>query len=250
MKQSTRATTLAEPLARPLVRTLALALLCTPLARAHDDDHDHGRVVPPGAAFTTLVTTPLAVEGPAGDRQGRLHTTGRSPGAGLPCPVWRIALASVTPVLVGQVPAPNATGQCSNPSGFAFGANGALFIAESDKVYTLQPDAAAPPLATVYASGVPGANGLAFDAAGRLWTGDGTTGLGRVWSISTAGVVTGVLRVPPVANPAGVGRSALTLPPASAQPLVANGIAFTPSSDMLVADTARGALWRARFDLE
>jgi sugar lactone lactonase YvrE len=45
-----------------------------------------------------------------------------------------------------------------------------------------------------------------------------------------------------------VGRSALTLPVGAAQPLVANGIAFDREGDMLVADTARGALWRVRFD--
>jgi sugar lactone lactonase YvrE len=100
----------------------------------------------------------------------------------------------------------------------------------------------------VYASGVSGTNGLAFDRFGNLWTGDGTSGLGRVWQITPAGVVTEVLRVPPMANAAGVGRSALTLPAGTAQPLVANGIAFTPGGDMLIADTARGALWRVDFD--
>ena len=44
---------------------------------------------------------------------------------------------------------------------------------------TFVPNAAAPPTAAVYAGGVPGTNGLAFDAAGTLWTGDGTTGRGQ-----------------------------------------------------------------------
>ena len=209
--------------------------------------HESASPVPAGAAFTTLVTTPLAIEGLTGDSQAKLYTTGRAPGAGLPCPVWRVALHSVSPVLVGQVPAPSAAAQCS-PSGIALGPNGALFISEADKIYTVMPNAAAPALASVYAAGVPGTNGLAFDRHGTLWTGDGTTGLGRVWQISTAGVVTEVLRIPPMANAAAVGRSAVTLPANTAQPLVANGVAFTHDGDMLVADTARGALWRVDFD--
>jgi len=32
------------------------------------------------------------------------------------------------------------------------------------------------------------------------------------------------------------------------QPLVANGVAFTPDGDLYVADTARGAIWKAEFD--
>ncbi len=227
---------------------LAAALLCAGLARAHDE----APAVPANASFSTLVTTPLAIEGLAGDRLGNLYTTGRSPGAGLTCPVWRIALSSVTPVVVGQVPAPSATGQCS-PTGIALGPSGALFISESDKVYTVAPDATAPALATVYATGLPGTNGLAFDRAGNLWTGDGTTGLGRVWRVTPAGVVTEVLRIQPMANPAGVGRSNSTLqgiggPEANPQSLVANGVAFERDGDMLVADTARGALWRVAFD--
>jgi sugar lactone lactonase YvrE len=223
----------------------ALTSLCSAAAQAHDGG-PFG--LPNNAGFTTLVSTPLAIEGLTGDSsKTNLYTTGRSPGAGLPCPVWRVALSSVTPVLVGNVPAPGAAAAC-NPSGITFGSNGALYVSDGDKVYTLKPDAAAPPTATVYASGVTGTNGLAFDRHGNLWTGDGTTGLGRVWQITPAGVVTEVLRVPPMANAAGVGRSALTLPTGTAQPLVANGIAFTPGGDMLIADTARGALWRVDFD--
>ena len=39
----------------------------------------------------------------------------------------------------------------------------------------------------VFATGVPGTNGLAFDRRGNLWTVDGTTGQGRVWKISSPG---------------------------------------------------------------
>lgn len=99
--------------------------------------------------------------------------------------MWRVALGSVTPRVVGCVPAPTATTACS-PSGPAFGTDGALFIAEGDKVCSVRPDAAAPAQATVFAGGLPGpaqlpvANGITFeglegpdgigpDRAGDMW---------------------------------------------------------------------------------
>jgi sugar lactone lactonase YvrE len=134
----------------------------------------------------------------------------------------------------------------------------------------LTPNNLNPPVARIYAQGVPGTNGLAFDRRGDLWTGDGTTGLGRVWKISPAGVVTEVLRVQPMANEVnlvdgvgGVGRDVRSLPPgtitvtptsrnaantAGSQPLVANGVAFNATGDMYIADSARGALWKVEFD--
>ena len=38
-----------------------------------------------------------------------------------------------------------------------------------------------------FAASVPGTNGIAFDRSGNLWTGDGTTGQGRVWKITPEG---------------------------------------------------------------
>jgi sugar lactone lactonase YvrE len=60
-----------------------------------------------------------------------------------------------------------------------------------------------------------------------------------------------VFRIQPMANAAGVGRQASTVQPSAAanpQPLVANGVAFDRDGDLFVADTARGAIWRVRFD--
>ncbi|HWI78808.1 MAG TPA: SMP-30/gluconolactonase/LRE family protein, partial [Ramlibacter sp.] len=127
-----------------------------------------------------------------------------------------------------------------------------------------------PPVARIYAAGVPGTNGLAFDRHGDLWTGDGTTGQGRVWKITPAGVVTEMFRVQPMANEVnlvagvgGIGRDVRSLPPgtitvtpttrnaantAGSQALVANGVAFNQAGDLYVADTARGALWKVQFD--
>ena len=169
-------------------------------------------------------------------------------------------------VSVGNIPAP-----CS-PSGIAFDAKGDLFVADSDKVWTFTPNAATPPTATIYATGVPGTNGLAFDRGGNLWTGDGTTGQGRVWKIpSGGGAGIEMFRVQPLSNEVnlnaagvgGVGRDVRSLPPGAitvtpttrnaqntlgSQPLVANGVAFTHGGDLLIADTARGAVWKVEMD--
>ena len=221
-----------------------------------------------GATFSTLILTPLTIEGLTNDNFGNLYTPGRTPGAGLPCPVWRVNIANPSLVLVGNIPAPSPTGQCS-PSGLAFNRAGRLFVTETDKIYSFTPNAGAPPLATVFASGVPGTNGLAFDRDGNLWTGDGTTGQGRVWKITSSGVVTEMFRVQPMANEVnlvagvgGIGRDVRSLPPGAltvtptsrnaqntlgSQPLVANGLQFDSHDNLLIADTARGAIWKVKF---
>ena len=124
--------------------------------------------------FSTLITTPLAIEGLTTDGSN-LYTIGR--GAEGPCPVWQINLGAPSLVVVGLIPNP-----CS-PSGVVFNSSRQLFTADGERIYTLTPSAASPPTATVFASGVPGTNGIAFDRSGNAWTGDGTTGQGRVWRI-------------------------------------------------------------------
>ena len=231
--------------------SLALAVLLGAALRA---DHQ--------VTFSTLITTPLAIEGLTADEAGHLYTAGRAGVAGAPCPVWRIRVSRPSLVVVGHIPAPSPTTQCS-PSGLAFNASGELFVAEGSQVYVLRPNDTVPPDAEVFASGVPGTNGLAFDRHGHLWTGDGTTGQGRVWRIAPDGAVTEVFRIPPMRNGStlggmvpgeGIGRQARTFPPGAAantaggQDLVANGLLFTRDGDLIIADTARGALWNVSFD--
>ena len=236
----------------------ALAALST-LALADDDDR--GRF-PRNATFTTQATTPLAIEGLTADDAGNLYTTGRATSPAL-CPVWRITGATLT--VVGFIPNPAAC----NPSGIAFDAGGDLYIADAAStgtVWRLTPNAGTPPTAAAFATGVPGTNGLAFDHDGNLWTGDGTTGQGRVWRIQGPGAVCDptpnslcmeAFRIQPMRNGAdlggdiagrGVGRENRTVPVENAQNLVANGLAFTPQGDLYVADTARGAIWKIEFD--
>lgn len=202
---------------------------------------------PDSLEFSTLVTTELAVEGLIGDSAGNLYTTGRQPGDGNPCPVYRVNVADPEVEVVGFVPAPSPDSQCS-PSGITFNMAGALFIADGDTIYTLIPNVASKPTADIYATGVQGTNGLAFDRHGNLWTGDGTEGNGLVWKISPERVVTEVFRIQPMRNSVGVGRQAHTFPVGAAQNLVANGLIFDRRGDMLMADTARGAIWRIKFD--
>jgi hypothetical protein len=230
---------------------------------------------PGNATFTTLITTPRAIEGLTGDGTRNLYTGGSGTP---PCPVWEINLSKPDLIPVGFV-VPSA-GNCGF-SGIAFNDAGDLFVADgaAGTIYTFKPSAKNKPTAAVFASGVPGTNGLAFDRHGNLWTGDGVTGLGRVWKITGSGAnCTGpnpiskceeVFRIQPMRNGTalggdistiptanqptqGVGRSANTFPHTALggnpQDLVANGIAFNHEGDMFVIDTARGALWKVQFD--
>jgi sugar lactone lactonase YvrE len=230
---------------------------------------------PANATFTTLTTTPLAIEGLTGDNSGNLYTVGRhnanNPAElGLPCPVWKINLTTPSLVEVGNIPAPSASSVCA-PSGLAFNKAGDLFVADGNRISYFTPNAVTPPTASVYATGVPGTNGVAFDRDGNLWTGDGATGLGRVWKIAPGGGTcedavkpfqgcAEVFRIQPMNNSAsfegdvpdpGVGRVNSTIQPGAAnnpQNLVANGLAFNTDGDLFVSDTARGALWQVKFN--
>jgi sugar lactone lactonase YvrE len=246
---------------------------------------------PTNVTFTTRATTPFAIEGLTMDATGNFYTTGRQPDTTKKCPVWRIG-PSGSRVSVGFIP----NSPACNPSGIAFDSIGNLYIADAatgGKIWKVAPDAsgcasddsnssictsiASSPThspTTAFASGVPGTNGLAFDKSGNLWTGDGTTGLGRVWKIygaqancATATNCEEVFRIQPmnnsiafegdVPNP-GVGRVNSTIQPLQTpaapnnpQNLVANGLAFNAAGDVLfVADTARGALWQVKFNTD
>lgn len=236
-----------------------------------DDDK---RSFPTNATVTTLITTPRSIEGLTGDNHNNLYTGGWGTS---PCPVWQINLHKPSLIPVGFI---QSAANCIL-LGIAFNEIGDLFVADgiAGIVYTFTPNSQTPPSAVIFAS-APGANSIAFDKKGNLWLTDGTTGQGRVWKITGPGAnctstpainCEEVFRVQPMANEVnlnaagvgGVGRDVRVLPqgmitvtPTSrnaadtlvSQPLVANGIAFDKNGDTLfIADTARGAIWKATF---
>lgn len=232
---------------------------------------------PQDPTFSTRAFTPFAIEGLTADATGNFYTTGRQPDTNRKCPVWRIAPNGQRRT-VGFIP----ENPPCNPSGITFDGVGNLYIADAasgGKVWRVTPhsvgcpsdDSSAPPCsavpdATPFAINAQGTNGLAFDKQGNLWTGDGTTGRGRVWKITgpSANCATGancseIFRIQPMRNGSdlggnlaapGVGRQNNSVPTGAAQNLVANGLAFTPAGDLFIADTARGAIWKVEFNAD
>ena len=223
---------------------------------------------PSQISVATLYKAPLVIEGLTADGNGNFYAAGRG---GMPCPVWRVGATSGMATVVGNIPSP-----CS-PNGLTFNSAGDLFIGDGNNVYKLTPNDQTPPMATVFATGVPGANGLAFDRRGALWVSDGTTGQGRVWKITPDGTPTEAFRVQALANDVnavavdggamvgGVGRDPRALPPGSISitataraaadtlgsvPIVANGVAFSSDGTLYVADTGRGAIWKVQLDAQ
>jgi sugar lactone lactonase YvrE len=205
------------------------------------------------AKWTTVYKSPVAIEGLTGDHQGNLYVAQR--GGAVGCPILRIRPPAGVAILVGTVPPP-----CS-PSGLTFDSTGKLYVtgigSAQDAVDVLTPSQTSPPTATQYATGVPGANGIAFDKLGGLWATDGSTALGRVWRVPPGGGAgVEMFRVPPTAAPNGVGRQDQTLQgnqtPAvnpNTQAIVANGIELSQEgTSVYVADTARGAVWKVALD--
>src|SRR5580765_2941543 len=189
-----------------------------------DDDNDR-RSFPQKATFTTLITTPRALEGLTGDNHRNLYTGGSG---APPCPVWQINIQNPILTPVGFVVP--ASGNCGF-AGIALDEAGNVYVSDgaAATIYFFNPNAKNPPIAAVFATGVPGTNGLAFDRRGNLWTGDGTTGQGRVWKISSPGANCAstppvnceeVFRIQPMSNEVnlvagvgGVGRDIRDLPP-------------------------------------
>lgn len=203
------------------------------------------------ATWTTVFTSATGIEGLASDNRSNLFVAERA-AAGSPCPVWKIAAATGAKTQIGVLPAPCA------PSGIALGRDGRVYVTGgnapvNDQVLVLTPGTAATQAAT-FATGAPQANGLAFDRRGNLWISDGGNRQGIVYRVGPAGgAATVAFRVPPMANSIGVGRQNGALQGTdpntpTAQDIVANGLAFTRDGDLVVADTARGALWDVRLD--
>jgi sugar lactone lactonase YvrE len=203
------------------------------------------------ATWTTIFTATAGIEGLTGDNRGNVYVAERGAGSD-PCPVWRISTATHAVTQVGSEPGPCA------PSGIAFGPNGRLYVTggnapANDTIFALRPGTAST-TATVFATGVPAANGLAFDRRGTLWASDGGNAEGIVYRIApSGGAGVEAFRIPAMANSIGVGRQngslqGVTPDTPAVQNITANGIVVTRDGNLVVADTARGALWDVRLD--
>ena len=225
---------------------------------------------------TTLVTLAFDSEGLTVDPDSGLLYAAEAPDAAGDCIVRSITMTGIVGT-VGVLPKPP-VGLCS-PRGLEF-RDGHIYIADQGTgpdgwIFRMNPATGA---TTTFASGVPGANGIAFDTHGNLWITDSLRGMGRVFRRDAqSGVVQEAFRVPPVGNgtvyggklsaPAttGVGRQIVNIPIGMQAEVrqVANGIAVVAhyshavhtigegkprSATVYVADTARGAIWAVQLD--
>ncbi len=205
---------------------------------------------PKDATWTTVFASPISVEGLTLDHDGNLYVPQRGGAAG--CSIVRID-SEGGPKQAGVVVA-RMNPPC-NPAGLAFGPDDRLYLtgfgAAGDEIGVVTPsdaNPASPPVATGFATGTPSGNGVAFDEDGNLYVSDGGSAQGRVFRVGPAGGAATVLfRVPTMANTVGVGRQNQAVQPSAppgTQGIVANGLAFAKDGALLIADTARGALWR------
>ena len=227
------------------------------------------------------------MEGLTGDSNGNFYVADRGLSDGNhndTCNVWKVNSQTALANHVGQI-----TADPCRPSGLTFGPNGDLFITTGEApgiIYRLTPNATDPTsvsaTGSIYATGVPGANGVAF-RGDDLFVTDGTGNQGRVWKIGPGGgtcegpfdnceeffriqpmrnVTTLGGKIDPATHPSqpdGVGSARFTVPRFDPdndvanrndrQDITANGIAFNVNGRiMYVADTARGAIWAAKLN--
>ena len=179
----------------------------------------------------------VIVENITADRAGVLYTGDRVTGN-----ILRIDPKSPKPVVVGKIDSRTVDGRKvdASPGGISFDAKGDLYIAtgpfsEVARIKAADLNPAKPGVAQTFATGVPGANGIAFDKSGSLYVSGGASGI--VYSVGTNGGVAQAV--------AQIDRNARTLPNSTAtQAIVANGLKFDAAGVLHIADTSRGAVWK------
>ena len=180
----------------------------------------------------------VIIENITADRAGRLYTADRVTGN-----ILRVDPKSPQAVVVGKIESRTAAdGKKVDPlpGGIAFDANGDLYFAaapfgEVVRIKAADLNAAKPGVAQTFATGVPGANGMAFDSRGILYVSGGASGL--VYNVGPNG---GVAQAA-----AQIDKNVRSLPNSTAtQAIVANGLKFDAAGVLHVADTSRGAVWK------
>ncbi len=188
--------------------------------------------------------TTLTVESIAANAAGQLFISDRESGN-----VLRIDPSNPTPVVVaklqGRSDANGGMEVKANGAGLVFTPAGDLLIASGafNEVLRLTASdlqAATPAAAQTFITGVQGANSVLLvgndlyvtgGATGNIYVADvsGAPGAAQVWS-----------KIEP--------STRSVAPDGFMQSVVANGIARDPSGDLLVADTARAAIWKIPVD--
>ena len=182
--------------------------------------------------LTTIGDSSSQIEGIAA-HQGKLYVADWKDGA-----IYRVDPANPTPERVGQLP--TAPGQAI--LGLVTDADGNLYAAVPDSGWVLRVAAARLGAAdfnpakdvTRFATGVPGANGLAFDRNGHLWITGGSTGaLYHVGPNGGKGVV--------FAKDFSPMSTDTTMP---VRIYTVNGIAFDSAGNAYTANTGTGEIVR------
>ena len=177
------------------------------------------------------------VESITADSKGVLYLPDRVTGN-----ILRVDPKSPQPVVVGKVESRVVDGKKvdSLPGGILFDAKGDMYVAagpfsEVVRIKAADLNPAKPGIAQTFATGVPGANGIAFDKGGNLYISGGASGI--VYSVGANG---GAAQAA-----AQIDKNVRTLPDGKAtQAIVANGLKFDAAGVLHVADTSRGAVWK------
>ena len=179
----------------------------------------------------------VIVESITADRSGMLYLPDRVTGN-----ILRVDPKSPKAVVVGRIEAREIQGKKVNaePSGIAFNSQGDLFVAvgpfrEVVRIRGAELDPMKPGLAQAFATGTAGANGIVFDRQGNLFVSGGASGI-----VYRAGPNGGAAEAA-----VQIDKYVRTLPDGKTQQqIVANGLEVDASGALLVADTARGAIWK------